>query len=120
MKSHYPTHTGSNPVRGSKKNECFKEITMQYLKEKIFKVMESDLKHFENWLYDQIDLSEQMSESLIFELYNFNYNQRNAHFEFNDLFLSFFNQKENWIEIKKINNKYAKTLHYMRLSLYKN
>jgi hypothetical protein len=78
---------------------------MEALKEKVFKVIDRqiEIKDFESWLYDQSSLSERMDEALILELYSFNYNQRAASFEFKQLFLPFFDEKE-FIEWKIIAN----------------
>jgi hypothetical protein len=66
------------------------------LKEKVFMVIEQQMpvKVFEAWLYDQQDLSEMMSNDLILALFSFNYNQRDAQFEFKNTFLKYFDEQE--------------------------
>lgn len=82
---------------------CFRILEierMETLQEKIFKVVEEqiDIKDFESWLYAERHLSERMDESLILELYSFNYNQIGVKYEFKKLFLSFFDEGKftNW------------------------
>lgn len=58
------------------------------LKLKVFEVVEDQLplKEFEEWLYGREDLSDRMNEDIILELYSFNYNNRDARYEFKSTF----------------------------------
>lgn len=73
---------------------------METLKENIYKVVEKEIKinEFENWLYTESNLVDRMDEDIVFELFNFNYKQRGVDYEFEKLFLSFFDEKNfiNW------------------------
>lgn len=73
---------------------------MEDLKNKIFRTIEKEIKleDFEEWLYEQNDLSERMDEDLILELFSFNYGQKGACYEFERKFLGYFEKKEftNW------------------------
>ncbi len=62
----------------------------------VFKTIEDhlSLKEFETWLYGQEDLSNQMGEDLILELFTFNYNQNGAKYEFKSTFLRYFEKEE--------------------------
>ena len=66
------------------------------LKEKVFQTIEEQipLKEFEQWLYQQSDLLEKMSNDLILELFEFNYNQKGAHYEFKKSFVKYFDENE--------------------------
>lgn len=68
----------------------------QELKKMVFKTIEDHLtlKEFETWLYDREDLSNQMGEDLILELFTFNYNQNGAKYEFKSTFLKYFEKEE--------------------------
>ncbi|MBI3221223.1 MAG: hypothetical protein HYZ44_17065 [Bacteroidetes bacterium] len=62
----------------------------------VFSVIEEQwpLEAFEAWLYDQNDLADQMNDSLILELFAFNYRQEGAHYVFRDVMLRYSNRKE--------------------------
>lgn len=68
----------------------------QELKLMIFKTIEDHLtlKEFESWLYAQEELSLQMSDDLILELFSFNYNQSDAMYAFGSAFLPYLDQEE--------------------------
>ncbi len=68
----------------------------QELKKMVFKTIEDHLplKEFETWLYDQEDLSNQIGEDLILELFTFNYNQNGAKYAFKNTFLNCFDKEE--------------------------
>lgn len=78
---------------------------MEPLKKKIFKVIEQQIpiKEFESWLYNQQALAGRMDEDLILELFSFNYNQKDVHYEFKRKLLPYFDQNE-FIQWKVVNN----------------
>ena len=59
-------------------------------------VMEDQLalKGFECWLYSQEELSLQMGDDVVLELFSFNYNQNGAKYAFKDTFLKYFEKEE--------------------------
>lgn len=69
---------------------------MEDLKNRIFRAIdkEIELQDFEEWLYEQNDLVERMDEDLLLELFNFNYNQRGACYEFKNKFPNYFDEDE--------------------------
>ena len=69
-----------------------KEIEMETLQENIFKTVLGimQIKEFESWLYQESELIERMDEEFIFELFDFNYNQLRALYEFETKFLSYY------------------------------
>lgn len=62
----------------------------------IFQTVENQLPlaDFESWLYSQEELSEQMNENLVLELYSFNYKQKDAKHAFKALILPYFEKEE--------------------------
>ena len=66
------------------------------LKLKLFQTVEDQLPlaDFESWLYRQEDLSLQMDENLILELYSFNYKQQGAKYAFKSLMLPYLESEE--------------------------
>lgn len=66
------------------------------LKIMIFQAVENQfpLGDFESWLYKQEELSEQMSENLVLELYSFNYKQKDAKHTFKAVILPYFEKEE--------------------------
>jgi len=75
------------------------------LKHKVFKVADrqSSVADFEQWLYDQSDLFGRIEDPLIFELYDFNYKQKEAQYVFRHLIFKFFSEKE-FMEWKILDN----------------
>ncbi len=69
---------------------------LEELKIKVFGVIEEQwpLAAFETWLYAQEDLADQMNDSLILELFAFNYRQEGALFVFRDVMLRHYNRNE--------------------------
>lgn len=69
---------------------------LEELKIKVFSAIEEQwpLTAFEVWLYAQEDLADQMNDSLILELFEFNYRQNGALFVFRDVMLRHYNRKD--------------------------
>ena len=66
------------------------------LKEKIFQVIsgQTELADFESWLYQQADLAKRLDEEFYFELYSFNYKQKDARYLFKQALKKHFNEVE--------------------------
>jgi hypothetical protein len=66
------------------------------MKENIFLATEGQmsLKDFESWLYANDTLSNQMNESVVLEVYAFNYNQKDAQARFSSALLPYFDRDE--------------------------
>ena len=62
----------------------------------VFRTVEEhfSLSHFESWLYKQEDLSNQMNDDFILALFEFNYKQRGAAYEFKKTVLNFLDYEE--------------------------
>ncbi len=70
--------------------------TQRELKYSMFKVFEEELsiKDFEFWLYEQDQLSDDLTNELNLALYSFNYKQPNSCFEFKREFVTYFDEEE--------------------------
>lgn len=55
---------------------------------------EIPLKEFEQWLYSQGDLLDNLNDELALAVFSFNYNQKGAHYEFNKIFVPHFDENE--------------------------
>jgi hypothetical protein len=66
------------------------------LKMMVFRTVEEhlSLRQFESWLYEQGELSNQMSDAFVLALFEFNYNQKGAKYEFKRTVLDFFDHEE--------------------------
>ncbi|NOS92987.1 MAG: hypothetical protein HOP30_13770 [Cyclobacteriaceae bacterium] len=75
------------------------------VKIKVFRVIEEQwpLAAFEAWLYDQNDLADQMNDSLILELFAFNYRHEGALHAFRDVMLHYYDQKDFMLWKLKVN-----------------
>jgi hypothetical protein len=70
------------------------ELQKVELTEKIFLTIEEQipLTEFEQWLYSQKDLLENLHEDLILTSFTFNYNQKDALYEFKNTFTQYFDE----------------------------
>lgn len=66
------------------------------LKLNVFQTIEEQmsLKGFENWLYENVILSDQLHEDVVLEAYTFNYNQKDAKHIFKSTMIKYFDMDE--------------------------